>query len=137
MTLTQKEKTVLRKVKKMTREALQKQTRDGLSKIFTELSCKGIAREIKAGRNVSGNAAFGIRMCVHNKIGPRVNVKTMKFSPMTKRAKQIEKGFVDKVNFLLKNADYSPMPSDLISRMRKKDADFKKEVAKRRKQLSK
>lgn len=128
--VTKKEATILRRVKKVTKQALKKQTQDGLAKVFTELSCKGVAREIKAGRKVTGNAAFGIRVCVHGKLGPTINVKTGKFSKMTKRAKQIEKDFIKLTNKMLVNGGFKRMPSTLLSGMRKKDRAFERRMKK-------
>ena len=123
---------ILREAQRIADEALKKQIQVGLAKVFTELSCKGVAKEIKAGRNVSGNAAYGIRMCVHGKLGPRVDPETLKFYPMTAKAKKIEKGMIKYTNLLLKNAKFKPLPSDLVSQLRKKDKAFEQKIRKRR-----
>lgn len=124
---------MLRQVEKVAEQALKKQTQEGLAKIFSQLSCKGVAREIKAGRKVAGNVEFGIRLCVHEKLGPRVNVKTMKFTPMTTKAKKIEKKFVKFANVLLKNGGFRQVSPKLISDLAKKDKAFERKIAKRRK----
>ena len=123
---------ILKMAQKAANEALKKQVQVGLSKLFTELSCKAVAKEIKAGRNVTGNVAFGIKMCVHDKVGPTVNVDTLKFNPMTKKAKLMEKKFIKYTNFLLKQGKFKPLPSDLVSKMRKKDKAFEQKIRKRR-----
>lgn len=123
---------ILREAQRIADEALRKQVQVGLAKVFTEVSCKAVAREIKAGRNVTGNAAYGIRLCVHGKLGPRVDPETLKFYPMTAKAKKIEKGYIKYTNLLLKNAKFKPLPSNLISQMRKKDKAFERRVRKQR-----
>jgi len=123
---------ILKMAQKASSEALAKQTQEGLYKVFIELRCGGVAKEIKAGRNVTGNAAYGVRMCVHDKIGPRVNVETLKFIPMTKRAEEIEKKTVAYIDLILKNGGFKPLPSDLISQLRKKDKAFEQKIKKRR-----
>ena len=86
----------LDRLEKRLDKALQKQAKDALSEVYDQLNCKAIAKEIKAGRNVTGNAAFGIRMCVHEKVGPRYNPTTKKFYPMSAKAKKLEENFVEK-----------------------------------------
>ena len=63
----------------MVDETLRKQVMVELAKVFTELNYKAVGREIKAGRNVTGNVAYGIRLCVHGKVGPRVDPETLNF----------------------------------------------------------
>ena len=113
-------------------KALKRQAQDSLSQIFKEAGCGAIAKDIKAGRNVTGNAAFGIRMCIHNKVAPRYNPTTKKFFPMTKRGKELEEGFIKTTNLMLENAGFKKMPSNLLSKLRQKDRDFEKQVKKRR-----
>ena len=111
---------------------LQKQAQDALSTIFKETGCGAIAKEIKAGRNVTGNAAFGIRMCIHNKVAPRYNPTTKKFFPMTKRGKKLEEGIIKTTNLMLENAGFKKMPSNLLSNLRKKDKEFEKRMKRRK-----
>ncbi len=113
-------------------KALKRQAQNSLSQIFKEAGCGAIAKEIKAGKNVTGNAAFGIRMCIHNKVAPRYNPTTKKFFPMTKRGKDLEEGFIKTTNLMLENAGFKKMPSNLLSKLRQKDRDFEKQVKKRR-----
>ena len=122
----------LSKIEKILDKSLKKKTRNALSEIFSEASCKAVAREIKAGKNVTGNAAYGIRLCIHNKVGPRYNPTTKKFFPMTKRGKTLEEKFIKTTNLMLENAGYQKMPSNLLSKMREKDKAFEKSVKKRR-----
>ena len=116
---------------------LKKQAQIGLAEIFDLLSCKAIAGQIKKGRKVTENAEFGIRLCVHNKVAPRVDPKTLKFYPMSRRGKELEKKFIDKTNMLLESGGFSKMSPNLISNLRKKDKEFEREIAKRRKELRK
>ena len=122
---------ILKAVEKKLDKALQKQTRDALSEVYKGLSCKAIAREIKAGRNVTGNAEFGVRMCVHPKVGPRYNPSTKKFTPMSTKGRRLEEKFVENVNLLLDNGGYRKMSSNLISRLRAQDRSFRERVKKR------
>ena len=123
---------ILGNLKKTTDLALKKQSQEGLAKIFSMLGCKGVAGQIKAGRKVTGNAEFGIRFCVHDKIGPRVNVETMKFSPQTQEAKQLEEAFVKNVNKLLEVGGFSKLSSGLLGKLREKDEAFERQVKSRR-----
>ena len=113
-------------------KALKRQAQNSLSQIFKEAGCGAIAKDIKAGRNVTGNAAFGIRTCIHNKVAPRYNPTTKKFFPMTKRGKELEEEFIKTTNLMLENAGFKKMPSNLLSKLRQKDRDFEKRVKKRR-----
>jgi len=124
---------VLNAVAKRLEKNLKKQVQDGLAVVFTEVGCKAVAREIKAGRNVTGNAEYGIRMCVHPKIGPRYNPSTKKFFPMTAKAKALEKKFVDKTNEMLDTGGFRKLSPNLIPRLMAGDKAFKKETKKRRK----
>jgi len=121
----------LRAIEKRLDAKLKKQVQNGLAEVFSEVSCKGVAREIKAGRKVTKNAEFGIRTCVHPKIGPRYNPSTKKFSPMTAKAKRLEKKFVDKTNDMLEAGGFRKMSSNLIPSLHKKDKAFEKYVKKR------
>ena len=130
--MSSREHKILKMAHRASAEALAKQTQDGLYKVFKVLKCGGVAKEIKAGRNVSGNAAYGFRMCVHSRLGPTVNVDTWKFNPMTKRAKEIEQGFVKNINGMLKNGGFKTLPPDIISKLRAKDKSFEQKMKKRR-----
>ena len=123
---------VLDALEKRFDKALQQQSRDALSEVYDLLSCKAIAREIKAGRNVTENAAFGIRICVHDKVGPRYNPTTKKFTPMSAKAKKIEEKFVENVNYLLETGGYKKLSPNIIPHLRKKDKEFEQRVKKRR-----
>jgi len=106
----------------------KKRIQDGLAEVFSTVSCKGVAKQIKTGKNVSGNAAYGFRMCVHPKLGPTVNVKTGKFYPQTQRNKNRERKMVVLTNKLLKLGGFKQMPKTLISGLRKKDKAFEKRM---------
>ncbi len=132
MSLSKAEERALSRIEKKLDKSLKKQAQDALYIIFKEAGCGAIAKDIKAGRNVTGNAAFGIRMCIHNKVAPRYNPTTKKFFPMTKRGKELEEGFIKTTNLMLENAGFKKMPSNLLSKLRQKDRDFEKRVKKRR-----
>lgn len=124
---------VLKVVEKRLDNRLKKQTQDGLATVFKELRCGAIARKIKAGRNVTGNTTMGFRLCVHDRLGPRYDPIKRKFSPMSANGKRIEKKFEENINGLLESGGFKPMPSSLISNLRKKDKAFEKSVKKRKK----
>lgn len=113
-------------------ENLKKQAQNALAAVFTETGCKAVGREIKAGRNVTGNAEFGIRVCVHPKIGPRFDPTTGKFTPMSARGKHLLNQFVSKTNDLLETGSFRKMSPNLIQNLMKKDKEFQ-EMVKRRK----
>ncbi len=121
----------LRAIEKRLDAKLKKQVQNGLAEVFDLASCKAVAREIKAGRKVTGNAEFGIRVCIHPKIGPRYDPSTKKFSPMTAKAKKLEKKYVNKVNDMLEAGGFRKMSPKLISGLRKKDKAFERRVKKR------
>jgi len=123
---------LLKAVEKRFDKKLRKQAQDALSEVYSELDCKGIAREIKAGRKVTGNAEFGIRMCVHPKVGPRFNPTTGKFTPMSARGRRLEEKFIENVDGLLESGGFRKMSSNLIPRLRKKDREFRERVKRRK-----
>ncbi len=111
---------------------LRKQAQNALAEVFTETGCKAVGREIKAGRKVTENAEFGIRVCVHPKIGPRFNPTTGKFTPMSAKGNRLLSQFVSTTNDLLETGGFRKMSPSLIPNLRKKDRDFQ-EMVKRRK----
>ena len=125
--------TNLKILEKSVDKSLKKQAREGLSTIYKKVGCDAVAREIKADKNVTRNAEYGIRMCVHSKVAPTVDPKTLKFFPQTKKQRDIEKGFVVNVNKLLSNAGYKKMSPSLLSDLRKKDKKFEQSIKLRRK----
>ena len=122
----------LKKVEKVVDVSLKKQAREGLSKIYKEVGCGAVAREIKAGRNVTGNAEYGIRICVHPKVAATVDPTTLKFFPQTKKQGELEKKFIENVNKMLSNAGYKKMSASLLSNLKKKDKKFEQDIKKRR-----
>ena len=122
---------LLKAVEKRFDKKLRKQAQDGLAEVFSQLSCKAIAREIKAGRKVTGNAELGVRICVHPKVGPRFNPTTGKFTPMSAKGKRLEEKFIENVDGLLESGGFRKMSSNLIPRLRKKDRAFKERVKRR------
>ena len=128
-------KVVEQKLKQLERtfdKDLQKQAQDNISKFYKKVGCTAIAKEIKEGRNVTKNAEFGIRSCVHGKIAPTVNPKTLKFYPQTKKQMELEKNIIKNVNKLLENGGYHKMSSSLLSDIRKRDKEFEKDIRKKR-----
>jgi hypothetical protein len=125
---------VLKAVEKRLNEKLKQQVREGLSEVFTKLSCKGVAEQIKKGKDVTGNAEYGIRFCVHNKVGPRVDPETLSFSPQTKRAREIEHKFIELINKSLETGGFSAMSPTLLQDIRKGDRKFERTIIERKKQ---
>jgi len=123
---------VLRKIEKRLDKKLAEQSRNALSEVYSQLSCKAIAREIKAGRNVTGNAEYGVKWCVHNKVGPRCDPTTGTFYPMNKRSRELEHKFIENVNHLLENGGYNKISPTVISKLRKQDRAFEKQCKRRR-----
>ncbi len=111
---------------------LKKQVQKGLAQVFEEANCKAVGREIRAGRNVTGNAEWGIRFCIHQKTSPRVDPRTLRFTPQTKKAKELDEKFIKLTNDMLETGGFPKLPSDLLSRLRKKDRDFEREISERR-----
>ena len=122
---------ILSGIEKRLDKALKKQVQNGLAQVFREVSCGGVAKEIKAGRKVTENAAFGIRMCVHPKVGPRYNPTTKQFYPQTAKGRRLEEAFIKKTNQMLETGGFRKMPSTLLSGLRKKDRAFARRVKKR------
>lgn len=123
----------IKTLEKSVDKSLKKQTKEGLSTIYKKMGCDTVAREIKAGKNVTRNAEYGIRICVHPKVAATVDPKTLKFSPQTKKQRDIEKKFVGNVNKLLSNAGYKKMSPSLLSDLKKKDKKFEESIKLRRK----
>lgn len=111
---------------------LKKQTQTGLAELYESLGCGGVAKEIKAGRNVAANAEYGIHICVHPKTAPRVNPETLEFFPQTKRGIELEEKFVDRVNIVLESGGFKRMPPSLLPNLRKKDREFENRIKKLR-----
>ena len=112
---------------------LKKQTQDGLAKVYDAAGCGGVAKEIRAGRNVTKNAEYGIYICIHSKTGPTVNPDNMKFFPQTKRGKEVEGKFIGKVNEALAGGGFKRMSPSLLSDIRKKDKAFEQRIKKLKK----
>ena len=121
----------LNRIEKRLDKTLKKQVQNGLAQVFREVSCGGVAKEIKAGRKVTENAAFGIRMCVHQKVGPRYNPSTKQFYPQTAKGKRLEEAFIEKTNQMLETGGFRKLPPTLLSGLRKKDKAFERSVKKR------
>lgn len=114
---------------------LKKQVQNNLSEVFKEANCTAVAREIKTGRNVTGNAEFGIRFCIHNKTAPRVDPKTLRFTRQPKRAAENERKFIEITNDMLEAGGFSKMNPNLLKDIRKGDREFEQDIRTRRKKL--
>lgn len=125
---------VLSAIEKRLAKNLKKQVQTGLAEVFSLANCKAVAREIKAGRNVTGNAEFGIRNCIHPKTAPRVDPTTLKFTPQSKRAKELDEKFIEKTNLMLETGGFPKMSPNLLSNIRKKDKEFEEEIKARKRE---
>lgn len=124
---------VLRAVEKRLDAKLKQQTQEGLAEAFTQLKCGGVAKEIKQGKNVVGNVEYGIKFCVHSKLGPRVDPTDWSFTPQTKRAREMEHQFIKLVNKTLENGGYPKLDQGkIIKELRVKDRAFEKDIQQRR-----
>jgi len=128
---------VLSTIEKRLAKNLKKQVQNGLADVFSYANCKAVGREIKAGRKVTENAEFGIRMCIHPKSGPRVDPTTLRFYPQSKKGKELDEQFIEKTNLMLETGGFRKMSPTLLSDMRKKDKEFEREVKARRKKRKK
>jgi len=111
---------------------LRKQVQKNLGEVFELTGCTAVGREIRAGRNVTGNAEFGIVTCVHPKSGPRVDPSTLEFFPQSKKGKELDEKFIKLTNEMLETGGFPRMDPHLLSNMRKKDKEFEQDVAARR-----
>jgi len=116
---------------------LRKQVQKGLAEVFELSNCTAVGREIRAGRNVTGNAEWGIRYCIHQKTSPRVDPSTLEFTPQSKEAKILDEKFIKLTNDMLETGGFPRLPSDLLSSMRKKDREFEREIKMRRRKRRK
>lgn len=121
----------LRNLEKMLEKDLQKKVLEGMAKTFDQLSCKGVANEIRHGRNVHGNIEYGIRHCVHPRLGPTVNVETGKFTPQSAKKRAMEERFIELANKALKTANLPTVKSTLLADLRKGDKEFERKVKSR------
>jgi len=116
---------------------LRKQVQKGLAEVFELANCTAVGREIRAGKNVTGNAEWGIRYCIHQKTAPRVDPSTLKFTRQSKEAKKLDEKFIKLTNDMLETGGFPKLPSDLLSSMRKKDREFEREISERRRKMGK
>ncbi len=123
---------VLKAVATRLEKNLRKQVQKGLAEVFELSNCTAVGREIRAGRNVTGNAEWGIRYCIHQKTSPRVDPSTLEFTPQSKEAKILDEKFIKLTNDMLETGGFPRLPSDLLSSMRKKDREFEREIKMRR-----
>jgi len=116
---------------------LRKQVQKGLAEVFELANCTAVGREIRAGKNVTGNAEWGIRYCIHQKTAPRVDPSTLKFTRQSKEARGLDEKFIKLTNDMLETGGFPRLPSDLLSSMRKKDREFEREISERRRKMGK
>lgn len=105
---------------------------DGLAKAFSLLGARGVAAQIRKGEDVSANAEFGFRHSIHASVGPRVNVETWDFVPMTDRGRELEVKAFACVQTLLINGGFEPMPMNLLEQLKAEDEEFRLEVEARK-----
>ena len=131
MVLTKTQTKQLNNLDKALKEDLKKKWCDGLAKTFDIFGYKAVAREIKAGRNVRGNAIYGLNMA-HDRFGPRYDLENKKFLPQTKTMKEKEHRFVILVNKALVGAGEMPInTAQLLKKFREKDKAFQERVKSR------
>ena len=130
-----REKMSLSSIEKRLQKKLKKQVQNNLANVFDYASCKAVAKNIKAGKNVTENAEWGIRFCIHNKTAPRVNPSTLEFTPQPKRGKINDEKFIKLTNDMLETGGFPKMDPNLLSRLRKIDNEFEMEIAERRKKM--
>lgn len=131
MTLTKTQTKFLNKIEKGLDADLKKKWLNGLAKTFDIFGYKTVAREIKAGRNVRGNALYGINMA-HDRFGPRYDLENKKFLPQTKAMKEKEHRFVVLVNKALEGAGELAINTTVIFKtFREKDKKFQERVKNR------
>lgn len=121
----------LDKIEKRLHKKLREQVQENLAQVFEETNCKAVGREIRAGRNVTGNAEFGVRMCVHERIGPRYDPAKNKFYPMTSENKKLEEKFIELTNQMLETGGFRKMDPELSSKLEKQDNEFQRKISKR------
>lgn len=104
-----------------------------LADVYDEVGAKGVASQIRQGKEVRANVEYGFIHTVHDKIGPRYNVETKKVVPQTKKAREIEHGWIDNVNILLKNSGEKPLDkAALLKKIRSEDRAWEKKLKNRR-----
>jgi hypothetical protein len=131
MTLTKTQTKQLNKLDKSMKEDLRKKWINGLAKTFDVFGFKAVAREIKAGRNIRGNALYGVNMA-HDRFGPRYDLENKKFLPQTKAMKEKEHRFIFLINKALEGAGEMTINTGVIFKsFREKDKKFQERVKNR------
>jgi hypothetical protein len=130
MTLTKTDQKKLKSVEKALDKDIKQQYRDGLAKTFDVIGLKGIAREIKAGRNVRSNVILGIQT-LHS--GPRYDLSTKEVVPQSKRSRELEHKLISKLNEGLVRAGETPfIKENIIKALREKDRASEKRMRDRK-----
>jgi hypothetical protein len=131
MTLTKSDQKKLKDIKDLMAKEIKLKCVNGLAKTFDIFGYKAVAREIKAGRNVRGNAIYGVNMA-HDRFGPHYDLENKKFLPQTKAMREKEHRFVFLVNKALDGAGEMPIPTaQLFTKFREKDKAFQERVKNR------
>lgn len=118
----------LDRLEKLMNAKLKKQVQEGLTIAFDKLSCKGVASQIRKGKDITGNVEYGIKHCVHPKIGPRVNPTTGEFFPQTKQGRVLEHRFIETVDKILESGGFRKTNPKLLVQIRKGDRQFQKKM---------
>mgnify|MGYP001216052783 CR=1 FL=1 len=130
MTLTKTDQKKLKSVEKALDKDIKLKYREGLSKTFGVFGLKGIAREIKAGRNVRSNVILGVQT-VHG--GPRYNLDTKEVTPQSKKSRELEHKLIYKLSEGLVLAGESPLNKEaVIKALRAKDRAAEKRMRDRK-----
>jgi len=129
MTLTKTDQKKLKSVEKALDKDIKLQYREGLAKTFKSVGYTGIAREIKAGRNVRGNVILGLQG-MHS--GPRYDSDAKEIVPQSKKSRELEHKLVSKLSEALVLAGESPLNKEaVIKAFRVKDRAFEKRMRSR------
>jgi hypothetical protein len=131
MTLTKSDQKKLKGIENLMSKELKLKWLNGLAKTFDVFGFKAVAREIKAGHNVRGNALYGINMA-HDRFGPHYDLEKKKFIPQTKSMREKEHRFVSLVNKALEGAGETRInTADIFVKFRVKDREFQERVKNR------
>jgi len=130
MTLTKTDQKKLKSVEKALDKDIKLKYREGLAKTFRVFGYTGIAREIKAGRNVRGNVILGVQG-IHK--GPRYDMDTKEIIPQNKKSRELEHKLISKLSEGLVLAGEAPLNKEaIIKAFRVKDRAFEKRMRDRK-----
>ena len=130
MTLTKTDQKKLKSVEKALDKDIKLRYLEGLSKVFAIAGLRGIAREIKAGRNVRGNTILGLQT-IHR--GPTINLETKEVFPQSKKSRELEHKFISAVAVALKHSGEGSLDKEAVIRaFRAKDRAAEKRMRDRK-----